>query len=92
MSKPGLEQPLNRRNGRISAAAVFMAMIAFTAGCSSESDTPEESTTTTTTTTTEPSLTPTEKAPNPNAPNDPFTPPVVAPQPTLDQDRDDYGH
>ena len=86
----------NRLVRRIAAGVggvAIVAMIGFTAACSTESETPEESTTTTTTTTTttEPTLSPTEKAPNPNAPNDPFTPPVVAPQPTLDQDRDDYG-
>ncbi|WP_313901359.1 hypothetical protein [Mycobacterium sp. SMC-8] len=55
---------------------------------------PEEPTTTTTTTTTTtppPPLTPTEKAPDPGNPNI-FTPPVRAPQPTLNPGRDDYGN
>ena len=63
-----------------------IAMIGFTASCSSDSDTPEEPTTTTTTT--PPPLTPTEKAVDPDGI---FTPPVKAPQPTVNQDRDDYG-
>lgn len=78
---------------RVSAAvggAAILAMIGFTASCSTDSGTPEEPTTTTTTTTTEPSLSPTEKAPDPNAPGL-FTPPVKAPQPTLNPNRDDYG-
>ncbi len=64
---------------RISAAvggAAIIAMIAFTASCSSDSDKPEESPTktkTTTTTTTEPSLTPTEKSIGPEITI--FTPP-----------------
>ncbi|MGB5111844.1 MAG: hypothetical protein WBO08_09660 [Mycobacterium sp.] len=62
---------------RISAAvggAAIIAMIAFTASCSSDSDKPEESPTkTTTTTTTEPSLTPTEKSIGPSITI--FTPP-----------------
>lgn len=77
---------LNRLGRRISAAVgggALIAMIGFTASCSSDSDTPEESTTTTTTTTTTtpPPLSPTEKSVNP----DPgiFTPPVKAPQPTV---------
>lgn len=78
---------------RVSAAvggAAILAMIGFTASCSTESEAPEESPTTTTTTTTEPSLSPTEKAPDPNAPGL-FTPPVKAPQPTLDPNRERYG-
>ncbi|WP_197382776.1 hypothetical protein [Mycolicibacterium mengxianglii] len=73
---------------RIMAAVgggAVIAMIGFTASCSSDSDTPEESTTTTTT---PPPLTPTEKAVDPDGI---FTPPVKAPQPTVNQDRDDYG-
>ena len=77
--------PLGRRLLTAAGGGAIVAMISFTAACSSDSGTPEESTTTTTTTTTttEAPLSPTEKAPNPNAPNDPFTPPVVAPQPTV---------
>ena len=71
---------LRRISVAIGGGAVIV-MIGFTASCSSDSGTPEESTTTTTTTT--PAVSPTEKAPNPNAPDDPFTPPVKAPQPTV---------
>ena len=70
----------NRLGRRISAAvggAAILAMIGFTAACSSESDEAPETSTTTTTT----SLTPTEKKPNPNGTNI-FTPPVTAPQQT----------
>lgn len=69
-----------------------IAMIGVTAGCSTDSGTPEESstTTTTTTTTTTPPLSPTEKAPTPDGPNI-FTPPVQAPQQTVNPGRDDYG-
>ena len=68
-----------------------IAMIGVTAGCSTDSGTPEESsTTTTTTTTTTPPLSPTEKAPDPDGPNI-FTPPVQAPQQTVNPGRDDYG-
>ena len=74
--------PLGRRLFAAAGGAAIVAMISFTAACSSASETPEESTTTTTTTSEAP-VSPTEKAPNPNAPNDPFTPPVVAPQPTV---------
>ena len=73
---------------RISAAvggAAIIAMIGFTAACSSDSDTPEESPTTTTTT--EVSLTPTEKSLNPGG--GVFTPPVTAPQPTFDPSKND---
>jgi hypothetical protein len=74
---------LNHPARQISAAvggAAILAMIGFTAACSSESDkAPETSTTTTTTTAT--SLTPTENRPNPNGTNI-FTPPVTAPQQT----------
>ena len=72
---------LDRR--RISAAVgggAIIAMIGFTAACSSDSDKPEESPTTTTTTT-EVSLTPTEKSLNPGG--GVFTPPVTAPQQTV---------
>ena len=78
----------NRLGRRISAAvggAAILAMIGFTAACSSESDKAPE-TSTTTTTTTEPSLTPTEKKPNPSGTNV-FTPPVVAPELTLNPER-----
>lgn len=74
---------------RISAAvggAAIIAMIGFTAACSSDSDKPEESPTTTTTTT-EVSLTPTEKSLNPGG--GVFTPPVTAPQPTFDPSQND---
>jgi hypothetical protein len=72
----------NRLSRRISAAvggAAILAMIGFTAACSTESEQAPE-TPTTTTTTTEASLTPTEK----RAPDggDIFTPPVTAPQQT----------
>ncbi|WP_395309183.1 hypothetical protein V4U86_28490 [Mycobacterium sp. AMU20-3851] len=69
---------------RIPAAiggAAIIAMIGFTAACASDSDEPEESPTTTTTTT-EPTLTPTEKSINPTGGNV-FTPPVTAPQQTV---------
>ena len=75
----------NRLGRRISAAvggAAILAMIGFTAACSSESDKAPETSTTTTTTTTEASLTPTEKKPNSTGTNV-FTPPVLAPQPTV---------
>jgi hypothetical protein len=74
----------NRLGRRISAAVggvAILAMIGFTAACSSESEEAPE-TTTTTTTTTEASLTPTEKKPNSTGTNV-FTPPVLAPQPTV---------
>ena len=68
-----------------------IAMIGVTAGCSTDSETPEEpTTTTTTTTTTTPPLSPTEKAPDPDGPGI-FTPPVQAPQQTVNPGRDDYG-
>ena len=73
----------NRLGRRISAAvggAAILAMIGFTAACSSESDEAPE-TSTTTTTTTEPSVTPTEKKPGSDG-SDIFTPPVTAPQQT----------
>jgi hypothetical protein len=72
---------------RISAAvggAAIIAMIGFTAACSSDSDEPEESPTTTTTT--EVSLTPTEKSLNPGG--GVFTPPVTAPQQTVEGPND----
>ncbi|HEX9832532.1 MAG TPA: hypothetical protein VGA66_05490 [Mycobacterium sp.] len=81
----------NRLGRRISAAvggAAILAMIGFTAACSTESEeAPETTTTTTTTTTTEPPLTPTEK----RAPDggDIFTPPVTAPQQTVNPNRRD---
>ena len=71
---------------RISAAvggAAIIAMIGFTAACSTDSDKPEESTTTTTT---EPSVTPTEKSLNPGG--GVFTPPVTAPQQTVEGPND----
>ena len=78
----------NRLGHRISAAvggAAILAMIGFTAACSSESEKAPE-TSPTTTSTTEPSLTPTEKKPNPSGTNI-FTPPVVAPELTLNPER-----
>lgn len=82
---------LGRRIGAAVGGGAIIAMIGFTAACSTDSDKPEETTTTTTTTTTTPPpLSPTEKAPNPNGPGI-FTPPVVAPQPTVDGGRDRYG-
>ncbi|MGW0162926.1 hypothetical protein ACWDUN_26750 [Mycobacterium sp. NPDC003323] len=78
-------QRLARR--RISAAvggAAIIAMIGFTAACSTEGDEPEE--TTPTTTTTEVSLTPTEKSVNPGG--GVFTPPVTAPQQTVEGPND----
>ncbi len=90
------EKPMMDRIVIAIGGGAVLAMIAVTAACSTESTSPDESsttsTTTTTTTTSETPLSPTENAPNPNAPHSPFTPPVHAPQPTLDQDRDDYGH
>jgi type IV secretory pathway VirB10-like protein len=85
--------PLVRRIGIAVGGGAIIAMIGLSAACSTSSDEPEEptTTTTTTTTTTEPSLNPTEKAPDPNNPGV-FTPPVKAPQPTVDRDRDNYGH
>ncbi|WP_099037083.1 hypothetical protein [Mycobacterium neglectum] len=73
-----------RLGRRISAAvggAAILAMIGFTAACSTESDEAPETSTTTTTTTTAPPLTPTEK----RAPDggDIFTPPVTAPRATV---------
>lgn len=84
---------LRRRISVAVGGTAILAMIGFTAACGSDSEEPEQSTTTTTTTTTTtppPPLSPTEKAPNPNGPGI-FTPPVVAPQPTVDGDRDRYG-
>lgn len=80
-----------RRIAAVVGGGAVIAMIGFTAGCSTESETPEETTTTTTTTTTTPPppLSPTEKAPTPDGPGI-FTPPVKAPQPTVNQD-DRYG-
>jgi hypothetical protein len=77
----------NRPGRRIAAAvggAAILAMIGFTAACSSDSDKAPE--TSTTTTTTESSLTPTEKSINPGGGI--FTPPVTAPQPTVDPNND----
>lgn len=80
-----------RRIAALVGGGAVIAMIGFTAGCSTESEPPEETTTTTTTTTTTPPpLSPTEKAPTPDGPGI-FTPPVTAPQPTVDGDRDRYG-
>ncbi|MCV7431625.1 hypothetical protein [Mycolicibacterium bacteremicum] len=81
-----MAQTLLRR--KVSAAiggAAILAMIGFTAACSSDSDKPAEETTTTTTT--EPSVTPTEKSINPGG--GVFTPPVTAPQPTFDPQQND---
>ncbi|MGW0161643.1 hypothetical protein ACWDUN_20265 [Mycobacterium sp. NPDC003323] len=81
-----MAQTLLRR--KVSAAiggAAILAMIGFTAACSSDSDQPEESTTTTTTT--EPTVSPTEKSINPGG--GVFTPPVTAPQPTFDPSQND---
>ena len=64
MSKTDLARPFNRRLSVAIGGGAILAMIGFTAACSSESDAPEESTTTTTTTTTttsaEPTVSPTE--------------------------------
>jgi hypothetical protein len=80
-----------RRIAAVVGGGAVIAMIGFTAGCSTESEPPEETTTTTTTTTTTPPpLSPTEKAPTPDGPGI-FTPPVTAPQPTVDPGRDKYG-
>ncbi|WP_304116887.1 hypothetical protein [Mycolicibacterium bacteremicum] len=81
-----MAQTLLRR--KVSAAiggAAILAMIGFTAACSSDSDKPAEETTTTTTT--EPSVAPTEKSINPGG--GVFTPPVTAPQPTFDPQQND---
>ena len=96
MSKTDLARPFNRRLSVAIGGGAILAMIGFTAACSSESEAPEESPTTTTTTTTTttsaaPTVSPTENLPNPNV-SGVFTPPVGAPQPTLDTDRDDYGY
>ena len=81
-----------RRIAAVIGGGAVLAMIGITAGCASDSETPEETPTTTTTTTTTPPppLSPTEKAPNPDGPNI-FTPPVQAPQQTVNPGRDDYG-
>lgn len=81
-----------RRVAAFVGGGAVIAMIGFTAGCASDSETPEETTptTTTTTTTTPPPVAPTEKAPDPDGPNI-FTPPVQAPQQTVNPGRDDYG-
>ncbi len=68
---------LTRRFSIAVGGAAVIAMIGFTAACSTDSETPEQSPTTTT----ESSLTPTEKSIKP-APG-PFTPPVTAPQQTV---------
>ncbi|CAN3131240.1 hypothetical protein ACNUDN_25380 [Mycobacterium sp. smrl_JER01] len=82
---------LGRRVSLVIGGGAIMAMIGFTAACGSGGDEPEETTpTTTTTTTTEPPLSPTEKAPDPGGPGV-FTPPVTAPQQTVNPGRDDYG-
>ncbi|MGU3499566.1 hypothetical protein [Mycobacterium sp. C31M] len=72
-----------RRVSALIGGAAIIAMIGFTAACSTESDQPEE---TPTTTTTEPSLTPTEKSINPGGGI--FTPPVTAPQQTVEGPND----
>jgi len=77
---------LSRRISAAVGGAAILAMIGFTAACSTDSDKPEESPTTTTTTT-EPTLTPTEKSINPTGGNV-FTPPVTAPQQTFDPQND----
>ncbi|KWX69067.1 hypothetical protein [Mycobacterium sp. NAZ190054] len=86
---------LNRLGRRISAVVgggAVIVMVGLTASCGTESEAPEEpTTTTTTTTTTAPPLSPTEKAPDPDGPGI-FTPPVTAPQPTVNPGRDDYGN
>ncbi|MDG4669210.1 hypothetical protein [Mycobacterium sp. 236(2023)] len=83
---------LRRRIAAAVGGGAVIAMIGLTAGCSTDSETPEETTTTTTTTTTTPPpLSPTEKAPDPDGPNNIFTPPVQAPQQTVNPGRDDYG-
>ncbi len=69
----------------VSGAAVI-AMIGFTAACTSEGDKPEESSTTTTTTTTEPTVSPTHKSLNPTG--GVFTPPVTTPQQTVEGPND----
>ena len=80
-----------RRVAAFVGGGAVIAMIGFTAGGASDSEAPEETTpTTTTTTTTPPPVSPTEKAPDPDGPNI-FTPPVQAPQPTVNPGRDDYG-
>ena len=82
---------LRRRISVAVGGTAILAMIGFTAACGSDSEAPEQSTTTTTTTTTTPPpVSPTEKAPNPNGPGI-FTPPVKAPQQTVDGNRDRYG-
>ena len=76
----------NRLSRRVSAAiggAAILAMIGFTAACSSST---EEAPETSTTTTTEETLTPTEKSINPGG--GVFTPPVTAPQVTVDPSND----
>ena len=80
-----------RRVAAFVGGGAVIAMIGFTAGCASDSESPGETTpTTTTTTTTPPPVSPTEKAPDPDGPNI-FTPPVQAPQNTVNPGRDDYG-
>ena len=73
---------------RISAAVggvAVVAMIGFTAACAGDTEEPEESPTTTTTTT-EPTVSPTEKSINPTGGI--FTPPVTAPQQTVEGPND----
>ncbi len=74
-----------RRIQAVVGGAAVIAMIGFTAACTSESDKPEESPTTTTTTT-EPTVSPTEKSLNPTG--GVFTPPVTAPQQTVEGPND----
>ncbi|SEH52709.1 hypothetical protein SAMN04489835_0977 [Mycolicibacterium rutilum] len=70
-----------RRIAALAGGTAALAMVLFTASCSTEEQAPEETTTTTTTTTTtSAAVEPTDKAPriNPNDPN-PFSPTVIAP-------------
>lgn len=74
---------LGRRLSVVVGGGVVIAMVGLTAACGSESSAPEESSTTTTTT---PALTPTEKKVSPDA-TDGLTPPVKAPQATVQKPR-----
>ncbi|MGU3502375.1 hypothetical protein [Mycobacterium sp. C31M] len=76
---------LRRKVSAAIGGAAILAMIGFTAACSSDSEEPAPETSTTTTT--EPSLSPTEKSINPGG--GVFTPPVTAPQPTFDPSQND---
>lgn len=77
---------LGRRLSVVVGGGAVIAMVGLTAACGSESSAPEESSTTTTTTTTTPALTPTEKKVSPDA-TDGLTPPVKAPQATVQKPR-----